>query len=401
MMTVVLHAAWIHAEYRITPSLLVGEEYNDNIYLTPTDRFAEYITRIVPGVAFTDRSPLWDWDISYAYDYRYFERSGYKQDQTHYATLVNRTRIIPGFLILDVLDTYRPVSLDITKDFTKQSPFVNQTQQNYLTVTPYMTLRTSQRTTVDVGYMYRNIWYKDPASIDKMDNIVYTKMDHDISERLSSAVTVSYTVDSNRVQDYKKFDLSTGMTYTYGYGGASRVYGTIGNSWLSAEGQERETQVFWNAGVIHRFVRYSVFADASYGYYIEDPERVLRRLDLFAAGVRREDERTSWVLTGTVNKYRNAQTKELEDTSYMATLGVTHAFTERARILLDLSDQRLDDVVNDIRTNLYLTGARYEYSAWEGVTLAAEYRYTYSHSEEAFLDCYYNNRFIVEIRKVF
>ncbi len=399
MMTVVLHAAWIHAEYRIIPSLLVGEEYNDNIYLTPTDRFSEYITRVVPGVAFNDRSSLWDWDISYAYDYRYYERSGYKQDQTHFATLINRTRIIPGFLTLDVLDTYRPVSLDVTKDFTKQSPFVNQTQQNYLTVTPYMTLRPNQRTSFDIGYMYRNVWYKDPTSIDKMDNIVYTTMNHDISERLSSAVTVSYTDDSNRVQDYKKFDLSTGMTYTYS--GDSRVQATIGNTWLSAEGQERETQVFWSAGFIHRFVRYAVFAEASYGYYVEDPQRVLRRLDLFAAGVRREDERTSWSVTGTVNKYRNAQTKELEDTSYIATIAVNHAFTERARILLDLSDQHLEDRVNDTRTNLYVTGARYEYTAWEGVTLAAEYRYTYSHSEEAFLSNYYNNRLIVEIRKAF
>ncbi len=398
-MTVVLHAAWGHAEYRIIPSLLVGEEYNDNIYLTPTDRFADYITRVMPGIAFTDRSPLWDWDISYAYDYRYFERSGYKQDQTHYASLINRTRIIPGFLTLDVLDTYNPVSLDITKDFTKQSPFVNQTQQNILIVTPYMTLRPSQRTSVDVGYLYRNVWYKDPASIDKMDNMVYAKIDHLMSERLSSAVTVSYTDDTNRVLDYKKIDLSTGMTYTYT--GESRIYGTIGNTWLSAEGQDRETQIFWTAGFLHRFVRYAVFADASYGSYIEDPQRVLRRLDLLTAGVRRDDERTSWTLTGTVDKYRNAQTKELETSSYMATVAVNHGLSERSRILLDFSDQHLDDVVNDIRTNLYLTGARYEYTGWNGITFAAEYRYTYSHSEEAFLSCYYNNRFIVDVKKVF
>ncbi len=52
------------------PAVLASEEYNDNIYLTPDHEFADFITRIVPSFQFAYRAPFWDWDVSYAYDYR-------------------------------------------------------------------------------------------------------------------------------------------------------------------------------------------------------------------------------------------------------------------------------------------------------------------------------------------
>jgi uncharacterized protein (PEP-CTERM system associated) len=128
------------AEYRVEPSLMVSEEYNDNIFLTPQNRQDDYISTFHPAVHFTYAASLWDWDLYYAYDYRYFSRTYPHHDDMTDATraaLSNLTRIVEDFFFLALRDDYSKVSLDVARDFTAQSPFVNQTDQNIATVNPY------------------------------------------------------------------------------------------------------------------------------------------------------------------------------------------------------------------------------------------------------------------------
>ena len=51
-------------EFKLTPSLAVKEEYNDNILYTQTDIQKDFITTISPGLALTDRTERMD--LSYA-----------------------------------------------------------------------------------------------------------------------------------------------------------------------------------------------------------------------------------------------------------------------------------------------------------------------------------------------
>ncbi|HSA79019.1 MAG TPA: hypothetical protein VLG72_09200, partial [Nitrospirota bacterium] len=37
------------AEFRIVPSIMVGEEYNDNVFLTRYNKLDDYITRVIPA----------------------------------------------------------------------------------------------------------------------------------------------------------------------------------------------------------------------------------------------------------------------------------------------------------------------------------------------------------------
>src|SRR5512135_3677122 len=82
------------AEFRIQPALTIGEEYNDNIFLVPENTHTDYITRVVPSFDLKYKAPLWDWDVNYAYDYRYYEKGTIKNDSTHALNLRNHTTIM-------------------------------------------------------------------------------------------------------------------------------------------------------------------------------------------------------------------------------------------------------------------------------------------------------------------
>ena len=404
LIVMALQATPARAEYRMIPSLTLGEEYNDNIYLRTTDRFSDYITHVAPSLAFTYKASLWDWDGFAAYDYYDYARVTITENNAPRAHITNLTRVASGVLFLALTENYQKISQELQRDYTQLSSFVNQTEQNIFSVNPYATLHPSIRTSVDAGYLYRNTWYKDPRSIDKIDHITYTEMKHEVSPTISSTAAAHYTLNRNTVQNYDKIDVSAGLKYEYT--GSSNIYGTIGNAWLSAESVGRETQIFWNAGLVHNLLKLT-FTIETVSSYVEDPLRVLRRVDRYAAGIKREVERTSLGLTGALQEYRNAKTKQLEQTSYTASGSVSHEITTQSKAFLDLYTQRLEENLLDTYTVLYLAAVRYEYTGWETLTVAVAYRYSnnrnpYHPDLGPYYDGnYYNNRFIVEIKKVF
>lgn len=386
------------AEYRIEPSITVSEEYNDNVFLTTQNRESDYITRVHPAVHFSSKAPLWDWDVAYAYDYWYLARTSPHHNDTHTVGLTSLTRIVNDFFFLALRDDYSRVSLDVTRNFAAQSFFVNQTDQNIGSVNPYFVLQPGARTSVKLGYLYQNIWYKDPNAIEKADHTGYAEMVHEITSRLSTTVGFRYTQDKNAIQNYRKSDASAGMTYEYIEG--SSLYGTIGNSWMDFENAGQETQPFWDAGFNHKFPKFSFSFEAGLRY-IEDPQRTIRREDRYTATIKREIERTAYGVFASFMEYRNAQSKHLEDSSYSVGGNIAHKITTTSKVSLDLTYQQLVDNVNKTYTESYLWGGRYEYLLLEKLTLALEYRYTNSYSPENYFNDYSNNRIIVEVKKVF
>ncbi len=130
------------AEFSLQPAITVSEEYTDNLFLTTTNRSEDYITRIVPSIRWTYKAPLWDWDVAYAYDHRYYAK--FRDDQDLYTLdLKNHTRILGDFLQLDVEDVHARKPLSVVRDWTQESLFLNQTDINTFIVTPYIRMRPS------------------------------------------------------------------------------------------------------------------------------------------------------------------------------------------------------------------------------------------------------------------
>ncbi len=388
----------VAAESRIEPSIVVSEEYNDNVFLTPQNREYDYITSIIPGVHFSYKAAFWDWDVSYSYNYRYFALTSPHDRDSHYASVTNLTRIIEDFLFLKLSDTYQNVSLDVTKDYTKQSYFVNQTEQNFGSVNPYIVLHLGARTSASVGYLYENIWYRDPNAINKVNNIGYGEVAHDLTSKLSTTIGLRYTEDRNKVQNFNSTRAYMGMSYQYIE--RSYLYGTIGYISADLENEGRINQPTWDAGLNHKFPKFSFSFETGLNY-IEDPTRILRRQDRYIATISREVERTAYSVSAGFYEYRNAVTKHLEDSSYNVGGTITHKISTNSKISLSLSYQRLEDNVNDTYTEIFLNSASYEYLLHENLTLALGYTYTDSYSPDIYANDYYNNRFNVEVKWVF
>jgi len=172
------------SEFRIKPSIVLSEEYNDNVLLTTEGKSDDFITRTVPSISVLYRAPIWDWDIAYYYNYQYFAQKTSSNDSTHTLDLTNKNRIIPEVLFLEVKDKYARVSLDVTRDYTQESTFVNQTDMNLLTINPYLALEPLSQMSLTAGYLYMNTWYKDPLATDRTEHIGYADVRQNLSPGL-------------------------------------------------------------------------------------------------------------------------------------------------------------------------------------------------------------------------
>jgi hypothetical protein len=386
------------AEFTLQPAITVSEEYNDNLFLTTTDRKDDYITRVVPSVSWTYKSPLWDWDVAYAYDYRYY--ANYRVDQNLYKlNLDTHARIFGDLLLLDVQDVHARKPLSVVRDWTEESLFLHQTDTNTLIVTPYARMRTSPHSTVSAGYWYRNIWYQDPTTIDTIDDRVFVTVVNELSSSLTTTTGVAYTGTEAGNNRLRKTDLFAGFAYAYAMDSTS--WFTIGNSWLAFwPSDEKTSQVTWDAGIIHKTGKYTCSLNAKLTY-VEDPFYIVRREDRYVATISRGTERTSLGISAGRYEYRNVASQHLEHTRHALTGTISHASTQTSKLIYDVSIGRIDDYAPDRYTALYRGGVRFEYMPYASITVALQYRYANVYAPDVYAENHTSNRFILDIKKEF
>jgi hypothetical protein len=162
------------ADIKFEPSVLLSEEYNDNVHLQGNqDKADAFITRFAPSVLARYNTLFWTWDITYTYsyyDYYFFKKynnAGGKEadhDQTHALDAKNHTVLLNDFLFLDVSDEYSRVSQNIAVDYTQQSPAANQVDQNVFTTNPFVVFHPLAATRAVFGYIFQETRYRNSAA---------------------------------------------------------------------------------------------------------------------------------------------------------------------------------------------------------------------------------------------
>ena len=389
------------AEYRIQPALTVSEEYNDNVFLSPTTPIHDYIMQALPSIHVVYSAPLWDWDVTYAYAYRYYADKSRIHDSNSILNLTNHTTLVKDFFFVDIKDIYSRVSLDTLRDFTQQSSFLNQTDSNVASATPYFTLNLSSHMTASTGYQYRNVWYKDPSAIDKTEHIVFANVSDEMSLKTFMTADIRYTHTETKLLTLNRTDVSAGPRYEYADG--SMIWFVIGNTWFDSEQQKiRGTQVFWDAGIIEKFRTYTLSFNAALNY-IDDPFRVLRREDRYVGTFRKETERFALGLTVGLWEYRDILSKHLQDTRYSSGGTVSYVITPALKGTYSLTIDRYVNNQTETYSMLYLDTVRLAYQLGANTTLAVDYLFTHGYSPDAinFNQNYDNNRIILELSKQF
>lgn len=388
------------AEFRMTPSLLLSEEYNDNVFLEERDQVSEYITRVLPSLGVTYRSPLWDWNVLYAYDYRYYAHRSVENDESHIVDAQMLMELLRDRLYVDASDDYRRVSLDATRDFSQESPFLNQSDRNAARINPYIVFGRGSRVEMTAGYVYSRTWFEEETGTNAEDNIAHAEIEYEMRPDLFIETGYRYTDERSDALDFRKNDVHVGARRAYG--DRSSMHFRVGHSEVEFENGRGDSHEFWSAGVSHRFPRFTASVESSREYSENpsgDPLKITSHRIFFNAPM--EPERAGGNTDFHFSEYRNSVTGESESKQYGFGGAVEYRMSQRALGRLDFSADVFEEESPDAYTIRYLAGLRMRYSLSRSLEVAVEDRYAYAYSPDLSDNNYKNNRVTVEVRKDF
>jgi opacity protein-like surface antigen len=384
--------------FRIKPSFTVSEEYNDNFFLDEENKKDEYITRVLPSIMLEYKAPLWEWDVEYLLDYRYYARQNRGDEITHDLDAKGHISLIRDLFFVDISDDYRRASLDITRDFTKESLFLNQSDRNIFNVNPYFVWRLSPRVNLTTGYIYANYWYEEDIGVDKQDNIAYADMEFELTPKWKVNAGYKYTLEETDARDFNKDDAYLGSRYEYAE--ESYLHFRAGNTWLDFEEGGGLDKIFWSAGIVHKF-KTSTGSFETARDYDENPRGNPLEVDRYVVSFRTVLKRASFGASASLREFTDTVTGKLETRSYGAGGDIRYELTPKATCLLDFAFDKFERKLADAHTRRYLVGLGIEYKFLEDFWMTFTYRYTDSESPNIAGDNFENNRYILAIKKTF
>lgn len=414
------------SEFKLTPSLTVSEEYNDNIFIYPKEKVKDYITHIIPGIHVLYLAPFWDWDIKYSYEHRYYAYESVTGDNPQDLNLTGNMRLIKEFLFFDVKDVYNRTSLSPVRDFTKSSNTVNQTDQNIFTLNPYAVFRPTARAELKPGYQYRSVWYEDPVATDKIVYTAYLDIKQELSPRLDLTATIRQEKTDTRNTDFTQNLFLIGPRYEYQE--TSVAWFRLGASKFTPYAVDQAPRPVWDAGIIHKLPTIT-FSYETARTWIDDPILILRREDRYIAGIRKGatvlDEaapadqrspgnplttapfvkdvgRTS--IGGTVGYREYGTGNYVDERRYTTTAFFSHFLGETVQGTYALTIDayyRFPQRAGNTTTIVYVTDVRFDYHARETLIYWISYQYTDSYSPDIYIDNYHVNRATIGVTASF
>jgi predicted porin len=393
------------SEFSILPSIGVSEEYNDNV-LENNDKKSDFITRLMPGIAFGYSAPFWDWDLAYFYDYRYYALGSQKNDDTHNLTTNGVLRLINDFMFLGVNDTYSRVSLNIARDRTQESLFQDQSDSNTFTASPYFLFHPAPKVTIRTGYRYINVYFKDPAGIDRRDHVGFMEATYAFSPKLNLTADYIYTHE-NSVNPYNRHNPDIGFRYTFKE--RSFIFGQVGYTWFSSINGGVSNNPFWNAGLTYSFDHISITLATGVQYPIDPVSGVTKETD-YSFAINKHLDRGAvgasiyYSNYGEINAGSNGNSSGTNaDTSNKYGAGITANYELLSRLngTLSGSIERYDQKSTNSYTRRILVNSALTYALPWDFAVALNYVFVDSYSPTVQTGTYQVNRVSLELRKSF
>lgn len=252
------------ADFTFTPGITVNEEFTDNIAEDRDKTLgSEFITRAMPGITARYMAPFWTWDLNYKYEYRYYAREKFDNEDLHHLAARSRLNLIDEVMFIDISDTYERVSLDQSRDRVQESLRSDQSDQNTVTVSPNFVLRPTSRLVLRPGASYQNIWYKDPTAVGRNIYSGYLSSDYEITDKFSFISSYVFALTDAEGSISRTHDLQAGIKYEYAKDSFISVQG--GNSWYMSSRQDSSNPV-WTVAINYASDRYNLRASTSEKY---------------------------------------------------------------------------------------------------------------------------------------
>lgn len=387
------------AEFKLRPTLAVSEEYTDNVFESSLNKKSDYITRAQPGLALKYSAPLWDWDLGYAFDYRYYARGSRSDDTTHNINGSGLVKIIDEKLFLALNDTYKRVSLDVTRDTTNESLRNNQSDQNVGVVSPYLVLHPTAQVTLKTGYRYLNTWYKSPTAVSRQDHIGFVNSSYELTPQFFLTGDYTFTREiPERGSSYYRHEAFLGPRYEYA--DKSFVYAQGG---FIASDYDTGSHFFnpsWNVGITHTFD--TLVANLTTGNrYSDDPLGTSTLEAFYSASLTKQLHSGSLSLRGSYTEFTDVKLDKLKNKRYSGGFSSSYEIIQDLQGTLGFTYENYRELLLNGTTEKYFVDCGLKYDFGKELTVGLNYKYINYTSAEIAADNQKVNRVILEVRKVF
>ena len=386
------------ADFQLHPSLAVSEEFTDNVFETRTDRTSDYITRVMPGLVMGYKAPALEGDLNYVFDYRHYARDSRGDEVSHTLNARAKLTAVDNLLFLEAADNYQRVSLDVTRDTTRESLFINQSDRNIITASPYFTVRPSARIPVKGGYRYTDTRYIDSAGIDKTDHVAFLDIAYELSMKFSLTAGYTFTREFSDIDDFSQHQALGGFRYEYAE--KSFLFAQAGNTWTRYDSGSRLNSLAWNAGLTHVFD--TVTATVMTGVrYNEDPLSNIIKESYVSGIIEQHLNRGSISFSPIYSEYATTKTDALQTKKYGATVSGQYDFTADLKGRLAFTAERYEQQLLGSYTRRLQVDTGLSYLLAEQLTAALTYIYAGYSSPGIAFDNRHVNRAMVELKKTF
>jgi len=369
-----------------TPSITVNQEYNDNILETPNNKKGDFVTRVMPGFAMAYRAPFWDWDLGYIFDYRHYSKGTRDDEITHNVNAKGNLRLIDNLLYLDLSDTYSRVSLDTLRDTTTESLSVNQTDQNILSVSPYLLLHPANNNTVKTGLRYSKTSYfgseGSSEGIDYQEFGAFISMNHELSSKCTLIFNGNYSYDvTSENINYSRVTPSVGIRYDY----TEKSFISLEGGYTALFNSGRtDTSPYWNAAFTHTF-DFMILSVNSGITYNTDPLQYASKQTTVGARLDKPFQRGATSLFISYSNIKDSLQNTLKyinydrgtSTKYEAGTSTKYDFTSQIAGHLDLIADKFSGN-NGYDTTFSGLNYPYRFSLGPGISMALKNKFTIS-----------------------
>ncbi len=259
VLVLLVSAQQAQAEFHIVPRLGLSTEFNDNIYLEHSDKEADLITRIIPGVTLDWETRFVELALNLGLEYeKYLDNSDEDELRLSQDTRLDALwALYKDNLFLHIVDVYERVPIDEGDKGAVGNNLVNLTDSNRLTVNPYLLLQPLRTVQIRGDYRYENLWYDDEEGIDSDTHNISLQVTKELSPRISATLyggQTFYRPKDTRVideegtenQEYDRQDLRLNLAWQVNEQLALR--GHVGKAWIDYEERSNTRSDLYGAG---------------------------------------------------------------------------------------------------------------------------------------------------------
>ncbi|MEN8264151.1 MAG: TIGR03016 family PEP-CTERM system-associated outer membrane protein [Nitrospirota bacterium] len=394
------------AKFSIIPSVDLKEEYNDNIFLTESDREDDFITTAFPKVELKYYlNKYLDLDLDYGLRFNFYSRHDELNDtsirETQNIKFKAQARPV-NRIFIDISDRYERVPTDVRDSVAEGNVFFNMTDRNTFFVSPYTELPVTSTVSTRIGYSYSNMWHRDDGLVDYDRHSAFLFLNKRFSAKINGTLGYNYEVyrpesteGRGNIEEYDRQRGYAGIVYRLNQN--FEMSGEIGETWTDFDESDDSQNPFWNVEAAYSFGSSEI--GTAYSYILDDSvtngSYKKQRIDLrFETGKKLVLEINPYYETG---KYLNA---DREDRITGVNLNISRSISEKIKAAFNGVLEELEFLPEGEDVIRYSAGISLDFMLSRSITAGLGYRYNRRDSDIDYTD-FHNNIASLKAKLIF